>query len=147
MKTTKQIVQQIEHALQEVITKYPQGAVPVMTDIHLQVNPSTGELRAFNDDDEELESCVVEGWYQNNSETFFDDVATALRRGIENLRPAIQEMSILQPFSFVLVDEEHETLQDLVYIDQEETLLLDGTLLEGLEEDMDAFLKHLLQDE
>jgi hypothetical protein len=55
-------------------------------------------------------------------------------------------MNIMRPFSFVLVDEEHETLQDLVIIDNEDTVILDGNLLEGLEEDLDNFLKELLNE-
>ena len=69
-----------------------------------------------------------------------------LRGCIENLRPSIEKMSILQPFSFVLIDEDHETLQDLVIIDSEETIMLDNSVLDGLEEDLDAFLKQLLED-
>jgi len=34
----------------------------------------------------------------------------------------------------------------LVIIDSEETVMLDSTLLDGLEEDLDAFLKQLLED-
>ena len=73
-------------------------------------------------------------------------VGNRLRSCIENLRPSIGKMSIMQPFSFVLIDEDHETLQDLVIIDSEETVMLDSTLLDGLEEDLDAFLKQLLEE-
>jgi hypothetical protein len=37
-------------------------------------------------------------------------------------------------------------LQDLVIIDGEDTVMLDVTLLDGLEEDLDTFLKQLLED-
>ena len=56
-------------------------------------------------------------------------------------------MSILQPFSFVLIDEDHETLQDLVIIDKEETVVLDHQLLEGFEEDLDNFFEKLMKEE
>jgi hypothetical protein len=46
----------------------------------------------------------------------------------------------------VLIGEDHETLQDLVIIDGEDTVMLDVTLLDGLEEDLDTFLKQLLED-
>ena len=41
-----------------------------MTDIHLQVKADSGELLAFNDDDEELTRCVVEQWMDNGDENF-----------------------------------------------------------------------------
>ena len=62
------------------------------------------------------------------------------------MRPQLEQMSILRPFSFVLIDEDHETVQDLVIIDNEETMVIDGNLLEGLEEELDDFLKKLLSD-
>ena len=76
-----------------------------------------------------------------------DEVAPILRRCIQDMRPAIEDMSILKPFSFVLIDEDHETLQDLVFIDNEETMVLDGKLIDGLTDDLDDFLQHLLEED
>ena len=44
------------------------------------------------------------------------------------------------------MDDDRETLQDLYYVDNEETVILDGDLLKNLDEDLDTFLKHLLSD-
>ena len=146
MEASKQTIQQIERTLRKVIAKFPPEAEPVMTDIHLLVSNYTGEIRTYNDDDEELDRCVVEEWIKSSDEEFYEDIVPILRGCIESLRPSIEQMSIMQPFSFVLIDEDHETLQDLVIIDSEETVMLDSTLLDGLEEDLDAFLKQLLED-
>lgn len=146
METSKQTVQQIERTLRKVIAKFPAGAEPVMTDIHLLVSNYTGEIRTYNDDDEELDRCVVEEWIKSSDEDFYEDIVPVLRRCIEELRPDIEKMSVMQPFSFVLIDEDHETLQDLTIIDGEERVVLDTTLLEGLEQDLDDFLDRLLQD-
>ena len=48
-------------------------------------------------------------------------------------------------FSFVLVDEDRETVTELLLIDDEDTLLLNDELLKGLDEELDAFLKDLLE--
>ena len=146
MEASKQTIQQIERTLRKVIAKFPPEAEPVMTDLHLLVSNYTGEIRTYNDDDEELDRCVVEEWIKSSDETFYDDIVPILRSCIESLRPSIAKMSIMQPFSFVLIDEDHETLQDLVIIDSEETVLIDSTLLDGLEDDLDAFLKQLLEE-
>ncbi|MCR4921209.1 MAG: hypothetical protein K5945_05815 [Bacteroidaceae bacterium] len=146
MKASQQTIQQIERALRKVANRFPEDAEPLFTDIHLLVNPYTGEIRTYNDDDEELDRCVVEEWIKSPEEDFYDAVAPILRSCIENMRPTVEKMSILRPFSFVLIDEDHETVQDLVIIDNEETVVIDGNLLEGLEEELDDFLKKLLDD-
>ena len=144
MKASQQTIQQIERALRKVAGKFPEDAEPLFTDIHLLVNPYTGEIRTYNDYDEELDRCVVEQWIKSPQENFYDEVAPILRSCIEGMRPTLEKMSILRPFSFVLIDEDHETVQDLVIIDNEETMVIDGNLLEGLEEELDDFLKKLL---
>ena len=146
MKASQQTIQQIERALRKVAGKFPEDAEPLFTDIHLLVNPYTGEIRTYNDDDEELDRCVVEQWIKSPQENFYDEVAPILRSCNEGMRPTLEKMSILRPFSFVLIDEDHETVQDLVIIDNEETMVIDGNLLEGLEEELDDFLKKLLSD-
>ena len=55
MKASQQTIQQIERALRKVAGKFPEDAEPLFTDIHLLVNPYTGEIRTYNDDDEELD--------------------------------------------------------------------------------------------
>lgn len=142
----KQTIQQIERTLRKVIAKFPADAEPVMTDIFLQVNSYTGEIRTYNDDDVELDRCVVEAWIKSEDENFYENIVPVLRNCIEELRPSIMKASIMQPFSFVLIDEDHETLQDLVIIDTEETVVIDHNLLDGLEADLDAFLKQLLAE-
>lgn len=145
MEAKTQTIQQIERALRKVAAKYPQGADPVLTDIHLEVKPESGELLAYNDDDQELTRCVVEEWIASPIEDFYEQVSPILRQCINKMRGELDHMSILRPYSFVLVDEEHETLSDLVLIDNEETIILDGELLQGLEEDLDAFLRELMK--
>lgn len=147
MKASQQTIHQIERTLRKVATKFPADADPVMTDLHILVSPYTGEIRTYNDDDVELDRCVVEEWIKSPQENFFEEVAPILRRCIQSMRSTIVELSILKPFSFVLIDEDHETLQDLVIIDNEETMVLDGQLIDGLTDDLDDFLKHLLEDD
>ena len=145
MEASTQTIQQIEHTLHQVIAKFPPYSEPVMTDIHLQVNNYTGEIRTYNDDDEELDRYVIEQWIKSPDENFYEDIVPILRQCIESLRPSIMQMSIMQPFSFVLIDEYHETLQDLVIIDSDETVMLDGTLLNGFDADLDFFIEQLLE--
>ena len=50
MKASQQTIQQIERSLRKIAAKFPQGDDALLTDIHLLVNPYTGEIRAYNDD-------------------------------------------------------------------------------------------------
>lgn len=146
MKATSQIIQQIERALKKIIAKYPHGGEDMLlTDIHLQVKPESGELLVFNDDDEELTRCVVEQWIDNKDENFYDEAVPVLRQCIQNLKEQFEGLPILKPYSFVLVDEDKETVTDLYLVD-EDTVILDGELLKGLDEDLDEFLKKLLEE-
>lgn len=146
MKATLQTVQQIERALKKIASKYPQGREDLMlTDIHLQVKADSGELLAFNDDDGELTRCVVEQWIESPEEDFYGEVAPILKQCIQNMKATMETLSILKPYSFVLVDDEKETLTDLYLVD-DETVILDGELLKGLDKDLDDFLKNLLEE-
>lgn len=146
MKATSQTIQQIERALRKIIAKYPHGCEDMLlTDIHLQVKPDSGELLAFNDDDEELTRCVVEQWIDNKDEDFYDEVASVLRQCIQRMKEPFEALPVLKPYSFVLVDEDKETVSDLYLVDDDK-VILDGELLKGLDEDLDVFLKNLLED-
>ena len=54
-------------------------------------------------------------------------------------------MSILHPFSFVMMGEDGETMSD-IYVVDDETLILDSELLKGLDQELDDFLKDLMAD-
>lgn len=145
-KATPQTFQQIERMLGEIAARYPKGGEnPVLTDIHLQVNADSGELRAFDDDGEELARCVVEQWMDNGDENFYEEVAPVLRRCIRDMKGTLENLSLLKPYSFVLADEDRETLCDLYLVD-DEAVIVDGELLKGLDKDLDDFLKKLLEE-
>lgn len=57
---------------------------------------------------------------------------------------AFNQLNLLKPYSFVLVDEDKETVAELLLLDEEDTLLLSEDLLKGLDEELDAFLNDLL---
>ena len=145
MKPTQQTIQQVERALRKVAEKFPSSADLILTDIHLQVKPESGELLAFNDDMEELTRVVVEQWIESQEEQFYDEAAAVIRQCIAHMRPEIDKMAILHPFSFVLIDEDRETLFDLYLVDDDE-MILDTELLKGLDEELDQFMAQLLAD-
>ena len=56
----------------------------------------------------------------------------------------LDKLAILKPYSFVLVDDEKETIAELLLMD-DDTLLVNEELLKGLDEELDSFLKELLE--
>ena len=145
MKETQQTIQQIERAVRKIADKFPASQDPIMTDIHLQVKPESGELVAYDDDMEEVTRVVIDQWLEPTEENLYEAAEHVLRRCLKQMHPVIEKMAILHPFSFVLIDEENETLCDLYYVD-DETIIIDGELLKGLDKELDEFLAKLLDE-
>ena len=72
MKATEQTLQQTRRAIRKIIDKFPSSKEATqLTDIHLRVSQDSGELTAFDDDDNEITRCVVEQWIENNDDNFY----------------------------------------------------------------------------
>ena len=147
MDTSEQTIQQIERAIRKVAAKFPANQeATVMTDIHLRVTQESGELVAFDDDDNEITRVVIEPWIDNKDENFYQEVTTVLRNVLHsNMREMVDQMSILRPFSFVLEDDDREHIAEL-YCADGETVILGGELLPNLEDDLDSFFEILIKE-
>ena len=146
MKTSEQTLQQIERAIRKIAAKFPpEQEADTMTDIHLRVSPETGEIRAYDDNDVELDRCVVEEWIDNTDEDFYEQIPSVFRKCIEKMKDFVEGMSILKPFSLVLEDDDKESVAELYLVD-DETVIIDPDLMEGLDDDLNSFLEGLLKD-
>ncbi len=139
---------QIQRALRHVAERFPQGSEPVLTDIILRVFPHSGEVRFYDDDDRELMRIVIEEWiHGSKDEEFYQKVTPILRRAIEEIRTSVVDtMAVLRPFTFVMQDEDSETLTDLYIVDDEQTTIISTDLLEGVDEELDDFFRKLMDD-
>lgn len=148
MELSEQSRAAIASALQEALCRYVTGGEDfVVTDIHLQPNSDSGELVIYDDDDHELSRAIISEWVDYESDDFYTVVEPILRKEIEALKETgrLDKLCLMKPYSFVLVDDEKETVAELLIVDEEDTLLLSGELLKGLDEELDAFLKDLLE--
>ena len=138
----------IETLFEKALERYLAGSGnnAVITDIYLQPNPDSGELVLLNDDEEVLASAVIEEWTGLDDE-FYPAVERMLQEALKKMQDAglFDRLSLMKPYSFVLVDEEKETIADLLLVDDQETLLLHDGLLKGLDDELNAFLKDLLE--
>ena len=146
MKVTEQTLQQVERTISKVADKFPAGIeATILTDIHLRANQETGELVAFDDDDKEITRTIIEQWIQNTDEDFYEKITQVIRKCIERKKKIIEAMSILKPYSFVLEDDEKENIAELFVVD-DDTVIIDPELMEGLGKDLDDFLEKLLKE-
>ena len=147
MKLSQSSLSLVEDSIKKAIGKYTCGCEQtIVTDIHLQPNQNSGELSVFDDEDEELINTTIEEWTTYEGNDFYENTERILTTLLCNMKNAgvFDKLTILKPFSFVLVDDEKETLAELLLID-DETLLVNDELLKGLDEELDAFLKNLLE--
>lgn len=101
----------------------------------------------LDDNDGEIASIAIPEWADYASETFYDEVAEDLTVAIEaaNTEGELERLAVWMPYSFVLVDEEHETVSELLLVD-DDTLLVKKGLMAGLDEELDKFIEDLLRE-
>lgn len=149
MKPTEQTIQQIERFIKKVAQKFPladDNETSILTDIHVRVSQDSGELLAFDDDDEEITRCVVEQWIDNKDENFYEEVAQQLREALRKNTETIDNLGILKPYSFVLEDDDKEHIGEL-YLADDDTIIVGGDLMKDLDQDLDSFLDELIKEE
>ena len=132
MKLSQPALSLLEETIKQAIGKYACGCEQtVVTDIHLQANQSSGEFSIFDDDDKELASTTIEEWMTYEGDDFYENMERILSNLLCNLknRGAFDKLT---------------TIAELLLLD-DDTLLVNEELLKGLDEELDAFLKDLLE--
>jgi hypothetical protein len=146
MKTSEQTVQQIERAIRKICEKFPYSDEPsILTDIHLRVLQESGEILAYDDDDKEITRCVIAEWIDNKDDDFYTKITPTLRQVIKRMSKTVDHLGIMKPYSFVLEDDEKENLAEL-YVADDDTIIINGELMEGLDKELDNFFADLMKD-
>jgi hypothetical protein len=147
MKVSQQSQSIIEAAIQKAVAKYLCVCEQtIVTDIHLQPDQASGLLTIYDDDDTELTSVMIEEWTTYEDDDFMEAIQPIFRAILRRMKDAgdFDKVTILKPYSFTLVDEEKETVAELLLVD-DDTLLVNKELLQGLDKELDDFLKELLE--
>ena len=146
MKATEQTLQQIERAIRKTADKFPADSdTSVMTDIHVRVIQDSGELITFDDNEEEITRGIVEQWIDNTDDDFYTAIPPIIRKCIERQKTLVDNMGIMKPFTFVLENDEKEPVEEL-YIVDDDLVIIDSDMMQGLDKDLDDFLDNLLKD-
>ena len=144
MNVSDATIAQLERFIKKIAQKFPSSEEPVtMTDIHIMLSQDTGELMAFDDNDKEITRTVIEPWIANTDDDFYDSVTSSIRKCLASRKEVIEEMSVIKPFSFVLEDEDKESVAELYIVDGD-TVIIDPEMMPDLDKDLDDFLRHLL---
>lgn len=144
MPLSTQTQESLKNAIKEMARGFITAEETKVTDFHICVNGESGTLIIYDDDDNTLARVHIKEWEGCNDETVYEK---ELRNALGKMQEEgiFDSINIVKPYSFVLVDEEKEAIVDLLYVD-DDTLILSEDLLEGFDEEMNEFLKHLLED-
>ena len=147
MKVAEQTQQQIERFLKKIAQKVTASDCNMsMTDLHLRASQDSGDLMAFDDNDNEITRCVIEEWIDNKSDKFYSEIALVLRSEMNRVKDIIEDLSIMKPYSFVLEDDDKNCITELYLVD-DDLGIIGGDLMQGLDKDLDSFLQNILEED
>jgi hypothetical protein len=122
-----------------------------IVDLYLLPNPEAGEFSVFDDEDHELIKVPVDIWQENyetiDNEAELKECELLLVEIANKVKDegVFERINILKPFSVLMVDEDMETLAELLLIDDEQ-YLVDDHFLKHMDEELDAFFEKLMAD-
>ena len=156
MKLSLQSESILDSLFQNLADKFSSSqSEPALTDFHLQPVRESGELNVYDDDDNLLCHTTIVEWADESSDAdeddadaFYDKAARHLRQSLARVdaEGALQQLNVWKPYSFVLVDDEREVVCELLLVD-DDTLLVNDTLLQGLYEELNDFFEQLLGED
>lgn len=120
--------------------------MPPVTDIHILAVRESGSF-IVKDDDYQLASAEIPEFAECPEGEFsalMENTLRSILKKIDEDTP-LEQLNIWKPFSFVLADEDGETLAELMLFD-DDTQLVSQTIMADLDEDLEKFLKDLMLD-
>ena len=147
MSLSKQSRENLLDAILSIADNLNKTENAMVTDLYFQVDMSNGVLTIYDDDDNTLAQATIDEWKVTEQSEERSSVEKTLRSELAQMQKVglFDKINILKPYMCTLVDEKKESIVDLIYID-DDTLILDSELLKGLDQEMDDFLKHLLEE-
>lgn len=144
MSLSRETLNRLQEAIVKMSTNFVTAEETRVTDFHLHVNGENGELTIVDDDDNSLARVHIIDWEGVNDEQIFEKELRSLLTRMHE-KGCFDNMNIAKPYSFVLVDDDDQDIVDLLIVD-DDTLILSEDLLQGFDEEMNEFLRHLLEE-
>ena len=134
--------------LQNAIAKMAKGFITAeetkVTDFHIYANGNNGDVTIMDDDDNILARVHILEWEGEHNEEVFEKTLRGVLTEMHK-NGQFDDLNIAKPYSFVLTDDDQQSIVDLLIVD-DDTVILSEDLLEGFDEEMNEFLKQLLED-
>ncbi len=142
MSLSRENQERIQQAIEKMAAGFITSEETRVTDFRMHVN--SGELAIHDDDGNCLARVHIIEWENVHDEEIFEkELRALLGRMYEEQK--FDSLNIVRPYSFVLTDDDGQDIVDLLIID-DDTLILSESLLEGFDEEMSEFLRHLLEE-
>ena len=144
MSLSRETQNRLQDAIEKMARNYVTAEETKVTDFHIKVNGENGDLSIHDDDGNALARVHIIEWEGVHDEEVFEKEFRSILSKMHEAG-AFDSLNIAKPYSFVLVDDDNQPIVDLLIVD-DDTLILSEGLLEGFDEEMNEFLKHLLED-
>ena len=144
MSISRETHDKLQSVIEKMTKEFITAEETKVTDFHIKVNGENGDLVINDDDNNALARVHIKEWEGVHDEAVFErELRGVLGKMQEN--GTFDNLNIAKPYSFVLTDEDDIAIVDLLIVD-DDTLILSEDLLEGFDEEMNQFLKQLLED-
>ena len=144
MSLSRETHNRLQEAIKEMAKRYVTAEETAVTDFHIKVNSETGVLTIEDDDNTPLARVHITEWEGEQNRNTLEKELRNLLAKMQN-DGCFENLNIAKPYSFVLTDEDDQSMVDMLIVD-DDTLILSEDLLEGFDEEMNDFLKKLLEE-
>ena len=76
---------------------------------------------------------------------FYDKVTSQLRQQMKAMSQVVEGLGVMKPYSYVLEDDDKDSIAELYVVD-DDTIIVGGDLMDGLDEDLDHFFNQLMDE-
>ena len=144
MSLSRETHNRLQEAIKEMAKRYVTAEETAVTDFHIKINSETGVLTIEDDDNTPLARVHITEWEGEQNRNTLEKELRNLLAKMQN-DGCFENLNIAKPYSFVLTDEDDQSIVDMLIVD-DDTLILSEDLLEGFDEEMNDFLKKLLEE-
>ena len=144
MSLNKETDKRLQDTIKEMVSRYITATETAVTDFYIKVNSETGILTIEDDDSNQLTTIHIKEWEGADEKVVYEKELRSVLTRMQNSGD-FDSLNIAKPYSFVLTDDDNQSIVDMLIVD-DDTLILSEDLLEGFDEEMNDFLKHLLEE-
>lgn len=144
MSLSRETHDKLQNAFVNMTKNFITAEETKVTDFHIYVDGNKGDVVVMDDDDNSLARVHILEWEGEHNEEVFEKELRNLLAEMHK-EGCFDSLNIAKPYSFVLTDDDQQSIVDLLIID-DDTIILSEDLLKGFDEEMNAFLKKLLEE-